>query len=133
MPRKGRVIAAIARGAAGNAAFGFQFQQGLMERQQRVGGRSEAELAVAFQSGPLRVEIEAESPRAALGGQQRRAARQHESEARHAFDALIGRRNQEIRVSRREIDRNRAEAAHGIHDVLRSGARHHRADFLDRD
>src|SRR3546814_16427501 len=40
---------------------------------------------------PLRVEIEAERMAAALGALQLRLPRNDEAEARHAFDALVGR------------------------------------------
>jgi hypothetical protein len=67
-----------------------------------------------------------------LEGEHYEAPRQHESETGNAFDALVRRRNQEIDAGRGEIQRDCAEAAHGIDHVGRARAFHHCADRIDR-
>src|SRR3546814_9327800 len=63
---------------------------------------------------PLRVEIEAERMAAALGALQLRLPRNDEAEARHAFNALVGRGHHGGIGNLVDVERQRAEGAHGV-------------------
>jgi hypothetical protein len=56
---EGGMILLVAGAAAGDAAFGFPFVEGLMEGQEGMGGRGIAELPGFLEALPLSEEIEA--------------------------------------------------------------------------
>src|ERR1700722_1332376 len=90
------MIPPVARPAAGNSTLRIELLQSLPECKQNVGGRSEPELPVLFESGPLRVQVEAQRSRLALRRLELDAARQGEPEARNPFDALVRRGDQKV-------------------------------------
>ncbi len=87
------MISAVAGGASGDATFFTEFFQGSSEREERVGGRREAELAIPFKTFPLCEQIEADTSRTAFGRFERFASRQYEGEAGNAFETFVRGRN----------------------------------------
>ena len=77
-------------------------------------GRRETELPPFIETGVLRVDVKTEGACIAQGGLQGGFASQDKGKPRHSFDALVGRRHEEVDVLK--INWNSAEAAHGIHD-----------------
>src|SRR3990167_6443142 len=112
-----RVVRAVAVAARGDAALGVQLAQRLVEGEQRVRRRREAELAVLLEATPLTEQVQAQAAPAALRRQQRLAAGDDAREPRYALDALVRRRHQVVDLARLHVDRQRAEAAHRIDDV----------------
>src|ERR1051325_518757 len=94
-----------------------------------MGGGGVRKLPVFLDPLELIQQVEAETPRVTLAGQQGSASANHEGKTRNAFDALVRRGNQEIYSRVREMDRNSAEAAHGIDHVGPTLAFDHAAGF----
>ena len=61
-------------------------------------GRRETELPPFIETGVLRVDVKTEGPRIAQGGLQGGFASQDKGKPRHSFDALVGRRHEEVDV-----------------------------------
>src|SRR5690606_37843935 len=110
------VVAAVAFEARGRSALRPELVEGTREGEQRVGGRRVAELPVPVVAPELAAAVEAEGAAPALGGLEIRAPREDEGEAGNALDALVRRRDEVVDARADGIDRDRAEAAHGVHD-----------------
>src|ERR1035441_5633720 len=84
------MIFAVAGAARHDAALLFQFFERLIEGQQGVGGRREAELAVFLKPLELAEQVEAQTAGKTTTGREDIPAAQDETEAGHAFEALVG-------------------------------------------
>ena len=88
-------------------------------RDQRRGGlrrRREAPAPVVLEAAPLPMQIQAERVRAPCRLLERSAFYQHQPDARHALEPLVGRRDQGFQIERLGIDRQAAERGDRIHD-----------------
>jgi hypothetical protein len=95
-------------------------------------GRREAKKALVLHERPLRVQIEADRGRAALGGFERAALDDHEADARHALHALVGRDDDRLEVEGRRVDRERAERGDRVDHQLEPAPAANRGDLLER-
>src|SRR5208282_871710 len=100
-----------------DSPFLFQLVQSLIERQQRMRRRREAELAVSVKPFELGQKIQTQTARLALAPFKHLAAAQHKAKPRHPFQALVRRTDQKVDGGLLEIDRDCAKAAGGINDV----------------
>ena len=64
------MVGGVAGGAAGDAAFGVELVEGLLEGEDGVRRRREAELAVVLEAAPLGVEVEAYGASVAFAGEE---------------------------------------------------------------
>jgi hypothetical protein len=78
------------------------------------------------------MQIETQRARIAARGHQCFTLRQHKTKAGHAFNALIGRGDEEPGACSPQVDGNRAEAAHRVDNVGCSGVGDNCADLFDR-
>src|SRR4051812_27371287 len=92
------VIGAVTLRPCGHSTFLTQLSQRLTESEQRMRRRRETELTVAFESLPLRQQVETDAPRIAGGLFECVAARDDEGKARHTFQAFVRGRNEVIRL-----------------------------------
>jgi|GEM_PF-6238340 len=115
-----------------HAPFRVEFAQSLCECQKGVRRRCESELPVRFEPLPLLVQVQAQRPRPAGARVQCLATRQHKRKSRYAFNALVRRRHQEINPRLGHVQRDRAEAAHRVHDKRPARLARDTANRLDR-
>ncbi len=97
-----------------------------------MGRRGVTELAVFLEASELTEQVQTQAPGETFRGQQRRAAGDHERKARHAFDAFVRGGNQVIDARAADVDRDRAEAAHGIDNVGTAMLADDPADLVNR-
>src|SRR5712692_2934561 len=94
--------------------------------------RSVPELAVFLEASELTEQVQTQAPGETFRGQQRRAAGDHERKPRHSFDAFVRGGNQIINARAADVDRDRAEAAHGIDHVGTAMLADDLADLINR-
>ena len=116
-------ILPIALAAAGDAALGRMLLDRLAQRHDDVDGRREAVLAGAGEGLGLVEQVEHQRRGVALALGQRLVAADHEAQARHAFQALVGGSGQRVVADLARIDLERAEGAHGIDQQAAAVAR----------
>ena len=86
----------------------------LVEGDDAVYGRGETPLPGLLQCLELIEEVERKRGRIALAGVQRFLAADDEAQARHAFQAFVGRSGQSIEGNLARVERQAAEGAHGV-------------------
>ena len=104
----------------------------MVERRQHVGGRGEAPLPGALEVAPLVVEIEAQRVGIARALGQRRWPRHDEADPGHALEALVGRRHDRVAREVVQVERQRAEGAHGVEQEPPPAALDDLRDLADR-
>src|SRR5438067_690481 len=131
-PSQCLVIRSVTGGASGYATFFAQFFKRSAEGQQRMGGRREAELAIAFKTFPLCEQIETYASRTAFTRFERFASRQHEGEAGNAFETFVRGRNYIIDRQFAQIDGHTAETAHRVHNEFAASRLYNSRNLVDR-
>ncbi len=91
--------------------------------------RREAPLPRALHGAPPVVEVEAQSGRIALALRERRLARDHESDSRHALEAFVGGGRQRVEPDFPRIDRQSSECAHRVDQQPAAVLGDHRRDL----
>src|SRR5260221_5691531 len=125
---EGAMVGGVAGSARSDAALQIQLTQRLVKSEDRMRRRGVAKLAVLFKALPLAEQVQAQAARAALGGKQPLAARDHERKTGHSFQTFVWGANQEIDPGRVEIHRHPAKAADGVHDVTAAHLVHYSAN-----
>src|SRR6516225_4988443 len=103
-----------------------------MEGDDDMDRRGEAVLPRLLEIRPLIVKIEDEGRRLALGAGQGLAPTDDEAEARHTLDAFVRGGRDRIDMYARQIERERAEGAHGVEEEALAMRGGERADLFDR-
>ena len=125
-------VLAIAPAAAGDAAFGEELVQRLMEGDDDVDRRREAVLAGLLEIAALVEQVERQRRGVALGRGERFAPADDEAQARHAFEALVGGGGDGVERRLARVELERAEGAHRVDQQPPAAARAERGDLLDR-
>src|SRR5688572_5563766 len=94
--KKRFAILAVTLRARRYATFFPKLQQRLSKGQKCMGGRGEAELAIALQGMPLSQEIEAQAACITERAFEHLSARQHVGKTRDAFETFVRRRDKII-------------------------------------
>ncbi len=112
------VVLPVAPAAPFDPPFLGQLEQGLVESEHGLNRGREAELPVRLEAPVLRQQVEAQAAGVAVGPQQGLFVSDHERKSRHAFDALVGRRDQVSDAGCFDVERHRPETAHGVYEEL---------------
>ncbi len=113
---RGRAVGRVARAACRQPALFPVLRERFVQRRDHMRRRREAPLPGAPQVGMLIVQVERERGRAARAILQQRLPDDHETHARHAFQALAAGRDQRVDAVGGHLDGQRAERAHRVDD-----------------
>ncbi len=114
------------------APLGLVLLQRLLQGVDHLDRRREAHLSAAIEEAVLQRQVEVERPagvRLQLG--QPRLAADHEGQAGHTLDALVGAGDEVVRAQLLDVDGQPAVARHGVHDHLDAALPTERADLAD--
>ena len=125
------VVCGVTLGATGDAAFVRELPEGLVEREDDVCRRREAELAVALDAAQLGEKVQGDRPRPSYARLQRCPASDDESQSRHALEALVGGRSEVVHARGLEVKRDRRERTHRVDEVRAVRAGDDAPDLLD--
>mmetsp|Transcript_92769 Transcript_92769/g.276734 ORF Transcript_92769/g.276734 Transcript_92769/m.276734 type:complete len:275 (+) Transcript_92769:501-1325(+) len=109
-------VRGVARQPSLGAALRLVLEQRLLEGQERVRGRREAELPVALHGLPLLQDVQRHAPRVRALPLETLPAAEDEAEARNALQVLVGRGDEVVDVGRLQVHGVGAEARHGVDD-----------------
>src|SRR5208337_88206 len=126
------VIGGIAAALRSDPALLVQLSQRVVKGKDRVSRQGESKLADGLEPLELIQEVQAQAASIATRCLQGSPTRNDEAETRHTLKTLIGRGYHVVDTCRSQIDWNRTEAAHRVHNEASMISLHNLSNRLER-